>query len=88
MGQKEAEVVFGVYWAARGIGGAAMFFISGFASVAVAVTILLITQAIVYLCYFCAEVFHGEMKSSNSAASSEKSHLEVYNTFSFKYYAS
>ena len=42
-----------------------MFFLSGFASVAVAVIILLITQAIVYLCYFCAEYFYGEMKSSD-----------------------
>ena len=65
VGKKEAEVVFGVFWAVRGAGGAAMFFLSGFASVSVAVTILLIAQAIVFLCYFCAEYFYGEMKSSD-----------------------
>ena len=87
VGQKEAEVVFGVYWAARGVGGAAMFFLSGFASVTVVVIILLIIQAIVYLCYFCAEFFYGEMKSIKPGVASEQSQLEVHSAFLLKYYA-
>ena len=60
-----------------------MFFLSSSISVSAGVIILLIVGASVYLCYFCAEYFYGEMKSIKSSASNGQSQLEVNNTFSY-----
>ena len=78
--------MFGVFWAARAFGGATMFFLSSSISVSTGVVILLLVGAFVYLCYFCAEYFYGDLKSINSAASNRQSQSEV-NTFNaFSYY--
>ena len=60
MGQKKSEVVFGTYWAARGVGASAIFLLSISQSVVVTTSVLLANLVAAYVCYLIAETIYGE----------------------------
>jgi hypothetical protein len=60
VGQKKSEVVFGTYWAARGVGASAIFLLSISQSVVVTTSVLLANLVAAYVCYLIAETIYGE----------------------------